>query len=82
MALKALLVIPTKNATWRRYTELAIAPFPGLGIRLDVYDMVNVNSVVIGDPAYDVTCIVSPESGTPWTAAQLQRLGFEIGPYP
>jgi hypothetical protein len=37
MPLAALLVMPTKDATWRMEMELPFPPFPGLGIRVDVY---------------------------------------------
>jgi hypothetical protein len=83
MALKALLVLGTKKATWLRAIDLAIPPFPGLGIRLDVYKMVNVISVVVGDHPYEVTCIVQMEKpGEEATEKELQSLGFEIGSYP
>jgi hypothetical protein len=83
MALKTLLVMPILDATWRRDFELSIPPFVGLGIRLDVYDMVNVDSVVVGDFGYDVTCIVSVEGAKPdeVTEKLLTRLGFERGVY-
>ena len=83
--LKALLVMPLKAATWTRTTTLPFPPFPGLGIRIDVYDVLNVDSVVIGDPGYDVTCFVQLESA-PADAGMLEKkceaLGFEITPYP
>lgn len=44
--IRALLVAPTREGTWLREIRL---PFPGLGIRLDTYDMVNVDHVVVGD---------------------------------
>jgi hypothetical protein len=64
--------------------ELPFPPFPELGIRLDVYEMLNVESVVVGDPGYDVTCIVKLEDsdGSDITEEKCQALGFEIGPYP
>ena len=79
---RALLVAVTKGASWTRTFELRIPPFVGLGIRLDVYDMVNVESVVVGDAKFDVTCIVGPEPGRSFDADWLERLGFEIAPYP
>ena len=53
-------------------------------IRLDVYDMLNVKSVVVGDPGYDVTCIVELEDAAPDEVTEQKReaLGFEVGPYP
>jgi hypothetical protein len=61
--------------------ELPFPPFPGLGIRVDTYEILNVDSVVIGDHGYDVTCIVQHEGG-PITAEKCVVLGFEIAPYP
>lgn len=83
MTLKTLLVMPIFGVTWRRDFELTIPPFVGLGIRLDVYDMVNVDSVVVGDFGYDVTCIVSIENvkAKDVTEKLLLRLGFEKGLY-
>jgi hypothetical protein len=84
MPLKALIVLPTKNATWLREVELPFPPFPGLGIRVDVYEMLNVRSVVVGDLGYDVTCVVELEDSDPRevTEARCEALGFEVGPYP
>lgn len=82
--LKAKLVLLTSDATWIRETELAINPFPGLGIRIEVYNIFNVDSVVVGDFGYDVTCIGHLEGEEPSkiTEEKCRRLGFEIGPYP
>ncbi len=82
MSLKAKLVLPLKSGVWVQEWELSIPPFPGLGIRIDVYDMVNVDSVVVGDSGFDVTCICSPEPTGGFTDKQLAALGFEIAPYP
>ena len=80
--LHAKLIAVTKDGTWARDFELSIPPFVGLGIRLDVYEMVNVQSVIVGDARYDVTCIVGPEPGESFDAAWLERQGFEEAPYP
>jgi hypothetical protein len=84
MPLAASLVMPTKDATWRMEMELPFPPFPGLGIRVDVYDVRSVRSVLVGDPGTDVTCVVELEAADPGevTPAKLQGLGFEAGPYP
>ena len=82
--IRALLVAPARGGTWLRELTLPFPPFPGLGIRLDVYDMVNVDSVVVGDDnrwKIDVTCIVSMGGGGTPTAADWLRLGFEEGVY-
>lgn len=81
--LKTKLVMPV-NQTWVQDYELPIPPFPGLGIRLDVYEIFNVTSVVVGDFGYDVTCIGSLEGrdASQHTDAVCTRLGFEPGLYP
>jgi hypothetical protein len=80
--LKALLVLGANGAIWRKEHPLPFPPFPGLGIRLDVYDMVNVESVVVGDPGFDVTCICTVEMGVVYDADRLRSFGFERGDYP
>ncbi len=82
MLLRTLLVAVTRNGTWTRRIELSIAPFVGLGIRLDVYDMVKVESVIVGDARVDVTCLVGPEPGRTFEVEWLERMGFEAAPYP
>ncbi len=84
MALTALLVMPTEDETWVCDMELPFPPFPGLGIRVDVYDVLNVQSVVVGDSGYDVTCIVQLEDADAedLTDAKCRSLGFEPGQYP
>jgi hypothetical protein len=84
MSLNALIIMPTPDATWQMDMELPVPPFPGLGIRIDVYEVLNVQSVVVGDPGYDVTCIVQLEGADPseLTDEKCKSLGFEIGPYP
>jgi hypothetical protein len=84
MPLRALIVWPTQDATWLRDMELTVPPFPGLGIRVDAYDVLNVRSVLIGDHDYDVTCIVELEDTDPAKVTEelCRALGFEIGPYP
>ncbi|WP_327010074.1 hypothetical protein OHA72_24245 [Dactylosporangium sp. NBC_01737] len=81
--IRALLVTLTPDGTWLREIRLPIAPFPGLGIRLDVYEVMNVDSVLVGDDGrweIDVTCIVSRDGGGA-TQQVLERLGFEEGVY-
>jgi len=85
--LKALLVLPWGDGCWVREYELPFPPFQGLGIRLDVYEVMNVESVVVGDPGYDVTCIVAFDEMTPAdrkrvTDDRIRALGFEEGGYP
>ncbi len=81
--LKALLVVGWREQTWVKEARLPFPPFPGLGIRIDVYDMLNVESVVVGDLGYDVTCICTFEDvGDGYTEAQVRSFGFEEGGYP
>lgn len=84
MTLKAKLVLLTPDATWVQAYELPIPPFVGLGIRLHVYDIFTVESVVVGDFGYDVTCIGQLEDLAPaeMNAGKYQALGFAEGPYP
>jgi hypothetical protein len=84
MALTALIVLPTTQETWVQEMDLPFPPFPGLGIRVDVYEILNVRSVVVGDLGYDVTCIVELEGAEPGelTDEKCQSLGFEAGRYP
>jgi hypothetical protein len=84
MPLKALIVMPVLGATWVRELELPFPPYPGLGLRVDVYDVLNVDSVVALDPGYEVTCIVHLEGYPPakLTEKKIESLGFEMGVYP
>ncbi|MBZ3906034.1 MULTISPECIES: hypothetical protein [Streptomyces] len=82
--IRALLVAYTPDGTWLRELRLPVPPFPGLGIRLDTYEVVNVDSVLVGDDDrwdIDVTCIVSPDGGSVLTAERWEGLGFEEGVY-
>lgn len=81
--LRTKLVVVTPDATWVRDMSLPIPPFPGLGIRIDTYEVVHVDSVVVGDPGVDVTCIGRLEGSVENASAdKLGALGFEIAPYP
>ena len=80
--LKARLVVPCGGRTWTKEIDLLFPPFPGLGIRIAPYDMLNVESVVIGDYGFDVTCICSVEGGTGYEAETFRSFGFEQSSYP
>jgi hypothetical protein len=80
--LKALLVLVWDRRIWKKEARLPFPPFPGLGIRIDVYDMLRVDSVVVGDLGYDVTCICTVEDGGEYSEARLLEFGFEKGSYP
>ncbi|MFP2927078.1 hypothetical protein ACLESO_18125 [Pyxidicoccus sp. 3LG] len=76
--LRALLVLGWNQQIWRKDANLPFAPFPGLGIRVDVYDLIQVDSVVVGDHGYDVTCICTIEDDAgEYSAERLASLGFE-----
>lgn len=84
MPLKTLLVMVVLGQTWIKDYELLFPPFPGLGIRVDVYDVLNVDSVLVGDRGYDVTCFVHLQSLEldRITEKTIKGFGFEEGLYP
>jgi len=64
MAIKAKMVLLNNQGHgegWVREMILPIPPFPGLGIRIDTYEMFNVEKVAIENNGYDVTCFVWPD---------------------
>jgi hypothetical protein len=64
MAIKANMVLTHNQGQcegWMREMLLPIPPFPGLGIRIDTYKMLNVEKLVIENNDHDVTCFVTPE---------------------
>ncbi|QEL16096.1 hypothetical protein [Limnoglobus roseus] len=81
--LKALLILGWRRQMWAKEVRLPFPPSPGLGIRIDVYDMLRVDSVVIGDDGYDVTCICTFEGGGKhYTESRVRGFGFEESGYP
>ena len=80
--LAALLVLGWDQRVWTRASRLPFPPFPGLGIRVDAYEMLRVDGVVVGDLGYDVTCICTFEGDDPRTEAQVRALGFDESGYP
>ena len=84
MSLKAKIVMLTLDSTWIQHMALPFPPFPGLGIRVDTYEVLNVESVVVGDDSCDVTCIVRLEGVEPGllTEKKCKALGFQAGDYP
>ncbi len=82
-SLEALLVLGFEQATWTTTITLPFPPFPGLGIRIDPYDVLNVQSVLVGDRGHDVTCICTLEGdATGYTADRIRSYGFEQRTYP
>ncbi|MCP3142210.1 hypothetical protein [Pyxidicoccus xibeiensis] len=77
--LKALIVLGWDKRLWRMDANLPFPPSPGLGIRLDTYELIQVDSVVVGDYGYDVTCICTIEGDDgEYSDARLEQLGFEL----
>ncbi|MBG0826206.1 hypothetical protein HS041_00200 [Planomonospora sp. ID67723] len=81
---RTLMVMRAADVTWVREMDLPTPPAPGLGIRVDVYDMLNVVAVTIGDPGYDATCLVEFETPPPAgaVAEKCAAYGFAEGAYP
>jgi hypothetical protein len=81
--LKTLLVVGWNEQIWVKDTMLLFPPFKGLGIRVGTYDMLHVDSVVVGDQGYDATCICTFEGGgSGYTEEQIRSMGLEPGAYP
>jgi hypothetical protein len=82
--MKAQLVLLVNGTTWLGEADLPFAPFVGLGIRVDVYEILNVKSVVVGDLGYDVTCVVELEGAARGNldTRKCEELGFRQGAYP
>ncbi len=81
--LNTLVVLGWNQQIWRKTIQLSIVPFPGLGIRAGVYDLLHVDSVVVGDFGYDVTCICTMEgSAENYTESHIRSFGFQEGDYP
>ncbi len=78
-----LALLGWNKSIWVKDAQLPFPPFPGAGIRIDVYVMLNVESVVIGDLGYDVTCICTFERGAEhYTADRVRSFGFAESEYP
>ena len=76
--LEVRLVLPVADAAWVRDTELEIAPFPGLGIRIDTYDVLNVLAVRVAEVDNRVTCVVGSDDAASGriTVAEAESFGF------
>ncbi|MEV8099925.1 hypothetical protein [Kitasatospora sp. NPDC085879] len=70
------LVIETDGKKWARVADLPFAPFPGMGIRVDAYEVLNVVTVVVDEPGGAVTCLVVDDEGRSLTAEKCASLGF------
>ncbi|WP_354644570.1 hypothetical protein [Kitasatospora camelliae] len=82
---RARLVLPVERTAWVRDLDLPFAPFPGLGIRVDAYEVLNVVTVEAGDPDGGVACVVEFDGGA-LTADEARKkcgsLGFTEGAFP
>ncbi|WP_431676406.1 hypothetical protein [Kitasatospora sp. KL5] len=70
------LVIEEEGEKWMRDLDLPFAPFPGMGIRVDAYEVLDVATVLVDDPDGAVTCIVAGDDGREFTAKECASLGF------
>ena len=78
-ALRALLVLGWNQSIWRKTVNLPFAPFPGLEIRVDTYELIQLESVIVGDPGYDVTCICIIEGAQSVTRKKdFERTSFSM----
>jgi hypothetical protein len=83
MAIKAKMVLMNNQGHcegWMRAMILPIPPFPGLGIRIDTYEMLNVEKVAIEHDGYDVTCFVRPDGPVLPGAKPLDAEAFGFQP--
>ncbi len=82
MAIRTVLVFEGPDGLWTRDYPMPIPPHPGLGIRLDVYEVMNVDAVSDGAPGADCVCRVSfdPPASDAFDAKHLRRLGFAFDP--
>jgi hypothetical protein len=85
LSIKVTLVMPTAIGTWLMDKELPFPPFPNLGIRLDVYEVFNVDTVVVDetDHRFPIACIghMDGAESKPPDAMKFEALGFEQGVY-
>ena len=83
--MKVMLVMPTESGTWLREWDLPFPPFPHLGIRLDTYEVFNIEDVVVDQPThrFPVACIghLDGSETTPTDDNKCVSLGFEKGVY-
>ena len=70
--------MPATDGPWLRDMDFPFPPFPGLGIRIDVYEMLNIAAVIFDEADGSLTCMVEPEGhdGSMGTASELEAYGF------
>ncbi|MGW4892944.1 hypothetical protein ACWEQL_11895 [Kitasatospora sp. NPDC004240] len=70
------LLIEAEGKSWVRDLDLPFAPFPGMGVRVDAYEVLNVVTVLVDDPDGAVTCVVAGDDGHEPTVKECASLGF------
>lgn len=78
------LVLTADGERWVREYDLPIPPSPGLGLRLDVYEVLNVETVTVGTTGGFIESAVADEDGGTPTKDWLRSHGFrrEADPSP
>ncbi|HET9168465.1 MAG TPA: hypothetical protein VFN97_03480 [Actinospica sp.] len=77
ISLGVRLVLPVADAVWTRDMELEIAPFPGLAIRVDTYEVLNVVSVRVPETGGRVRCVIGPDADSgPKSESGAAAFGF------
>ncbi|MEU4493641.1 hypothetical protein AB0F96_09310 [Streptomyces sp. NPDC023998] len=78
---KTRFVLSAADRTWVRDVDLPFAPFPGLGVRIDTYEVLNIVTVTVDDPDGSVTCVVEfdDQENTVTTASRIESFGFAEG---
>jgi hypothetical protein len=72
----ARLAMEAEGKKWVRDFDLPFAPFPGMGIRVDTYEVLNVVTVLVDDLDGGVICVVANDDGHEFTAKKCTSLGF------
>jgi|GEM_PF-2439380 len=76
---RSRLVLYVAGARWVKDADLPIAPFPGLGLRVDTYDVLNVAAVSVDASTGDVECAVAEdEPAAGLTEKQCLLFGFRL----
>jgi hypothetical protein len=70
------LVLTADGERWVREYDLPIPPSPGLGLRLDVYEVLNVEAVTVGATGGFIESTVADEDGGTPTEDWLWSHGF------
>jgi hypothetical protein len=77
------LLLTVAGEHWEKDLSVPIAPFPGMGLRVDTYDVLNVTEVTVGAAGHGIEAVVEedePASG--FTERQCLAFGFHRGTDP